>query len=120
MSNVRRVINLIGKDDVNVKFSCFNNSSNANSNEELYNSWFSFIKSCLGNCCFTGDICALVMYNEEGQTIPQPVKSTEDVLNLITNYFDVPQTFRLDLFVQRSTTFTWLFALASDLQLENA
>lgn len=118
MSNAQRVINLINRADKNIKFSCFNDCSNTTNEQQLYDSWISFIKSCLGNCCFTGDICALIMCSEEGQTFPHPVRYTEDVLNLITNCFDVPKTLRLDLIVQSSTTFTWLFALSSDLQAE--
>ena len=117
MANVQRVINLISNDDKNIKFSCFNDSSDVNNDEELYSSWISFIQSHLGDCCFNKEICALIMYSEAGETIPRPVKSTEDVLELIMSGFDTPETFRLELVTQYNTTFTWLFVLTSDLQL---
>ncbi len=118
MANVQRVINLIRTDDANVMLSCFNNSSTTSKNK-LYHSWLDFIKFKLGNCCFTGDTCALHMFNEDWHTLPHPVSSAEEVISLITECFDAPETFRLELITKYNTTFTWLFVLASDLQIES-
>ena len=115
MANVQRVIKLISAEDINVKLSCFNDSIAYKSSEELYSCWLSFIKNCLGNCCFTSDTCALIMYCEEATTFPHPVCSSEEVISLVTACFHTPETFRLEIVTQHNPTLTWLFVLASDL-----
>lgn len=115
MANVQRVIKLIGVEDLNVKLSCFNDSLKAQSSEELYNSWIEFIKRGLGNCCFTGEDCALITLCEDGATFPHPVRSTEDVICIAMDFFDTPKTFRLEIVTPHNTAFSWLFVLTSDL-----
>ena len=115
MANVQRVTSVIHTGDTSVKLSCFDNTSSGTNSGELYDLWIQFIRSNLGNCCFTDDICMMTMYNECGQTVPLAVNFTKQVVGLIADCFDAPETFRLELLTTHNTVFTWLFVLASDL-----
>lgn len=115
MANANRVTELIRAGDTSVKLSCFDNISSQTKSDDTYGLWIRFIRNNLGNCCFSGDVCIMTMYNACGQTAPLPVSFTEQVVGLVADCFVAPETFRLELLTPHGTTFSWIFALSSDL-----
>ena len=115
MANVQSVISLIRDNDSNVKLSCFDDYSSSSTGKKLYDEWLEFLRNKLGNCGFSGNLHTLLILSEDGPSFPVMVASTDNVIQMITNCFKQPKTFRLELITPYSTTFSWLFVLVSDL-----
>lgn len=115
MANVNNVIKLIRPNDIRVRLSVFDNSCETTPPEELYMSWLKKIRLNLGNCVFTNNFCILSIYTPDETFQPIPIDSTDTVVGIIQECFDAPKTLRLDITTPHDTTFSWIFALSSDL-----
>lgn len=117
MATVNCVTELMRENDFNVMLTVFNNSSNKHSKkEESYKAWLQTVRRSLDDCVFGHSFCVLHLSTESAAAVPIAITSTQEVLTVIQQCFDEPETFRADIVNPNETTHSWIFVLSSDLK----
>ena len=117
MATNNPVTNLLTGSDFNVILTVFDNLNNASekSANGIYEAWLRVIKSSLGNCVFRNPFGIIRLSTSERASEHICVASTEEVMCIIRNAFDIPETFRIDIINTNDTVHSWIIALIEDI-----